>query len=107
MEYLHLIEALEQNLGAMSFSDYPELLGQLERLKALVWTKTISHGAERCHQENGSKLLTMQEVADQLSIPKSRAYELARQGRFPITRVGKYIRVTQVALQEWIERETS
>ena len=48
------------------------------------------------------KLLTVQEVADVLRVPRSRAYELARKGLLPCVRIGRQIRISEDALAEWI-----
>jgi excisionase family DNA binding protein len=53
-------------------------------------------------------LLRMPEVAERLSISRSRAYELAAAGRLPgVIRLGKSIRVSAKRLDEWIEQNAS
>jgi excisionase family DNA binding protein len=48
------------------------------------------------------RLLTIPHVAAILSVPKSYAYELARQQRLPALRFGKYVRVEPAALAAWL-----
>ena len=45
---------------------------------------------------------TLPQVAERLNVPKSYAYDLARQGRLPTRRFGKYVRVPEAALAEWL-----
>jgi excisionase family DNA binding protein len=47
-------------------------------------------------------LLTVPEVAARLKVPSAYVYELARRGEIPTVRIGKYVRVPHVALQEWV-----
>jgi excisionase family DNA binding protein len=48
-----------------------------------------------------SPLLTIPEVAKQLNVPESYAYELARQGKLPTVKIGKYVRVTYEGLKKY------
>lgn len=50
------------------------------------------------------RLLTLPQVAERLSVPKSYAYELARRGHLPTIRFGKYIRVLASDLEKWVEQ---
>ena len=47
-------------------------------------------------------LLTIEEVADILRVPKQRAYQMARQELFPVVHMGRQIRVEESALRSWI-----
>lgn len=49
------------------------------------------------------KLLRIPQVADILNVSEWRAYELARQGRLPVVRLGRQVRVNEAALMSWIE----
>jgi excisionase family DNA binding protein len=48
------------------------------------------------------KLLTIDEVACVLRVRRARAYELARQGLLPVTRLGRQLRVEHDALTMWV-----
>lgn len=48
------------------------------------------------------RLLTVRQVAELLSVPQARAYELARAGMLPVVRVGRQVRVDEDALRKWI-----
>lgn len=98
-----LIIELEHSIQDLSSEECPVLLGDLERLKAMAWGKIVARQADNSQGE-GAGLLTMTEAATRLSIPESRAYELARQGRLPAVRIGKYVRVSLQALAEYQAR---
>lgn len=50
------------------------------------------------------QLLKAEDVAEILSLPRLRVYELARQGQLPCVRIGeRQIRFAKAALREWIE----
>ena len=49
------------------------------------------------------RLMTIQEVAEILRVPRSRAYALAREGLIPSVRLGRQVRVDQEALRKWVK----
>jgi excisionase family DNA binding protein len=53
--------------------------------------------------QHSRRLITMDEVADWLSVSKQRAYELARQEVIPVVRLGRQIRVNPERLEQWIQ----
>jgi excisionase family DNA binding protein len=48
------------------------------------------------------RLLTMQEVAETLSVPETYAYELARRRDLPAVKLGKYVRVRAADFEAWL-----
>lgn len=50
------------------------------------------------------RLLVAKEVAPKLHVSTWRVYELARQGRIPVMRVGRSLRFPEDALRDWIRR---
>ena len=106
--FMDLIGKLDLELSKISPTQCPGLLGELERLKAVVWARILKSDMP---SEEGSAqmqdLLDIPEVAKVLNIPKSRAYELSRQqDGFPTVRIGKYIRVHPSVLDQWVKRQT-
>jgi excisionase family DNA binding protein len=80
-------------------AEIPALIGVLAELQAKAQLKLLS---ERNVPKGGREvLLTMRQVAERLNVPGSRAYELARQGKLPAVRIGKYVRVSAEALAEY------
>lgn len=47
-------------------------------------------------------LITADDVAERLGVPKSRVYEMARQERIPHVRIGRLVRFSPVELESWI-----
>jgi len=52
------------------------------------------------------RLMTAQEVAEPLRVPRSTIYELARSRRIPFVKVGRRTLFVQQALLEWIAAQT-
>lgn len=52
------------------------------------------------------RLMTAQEVAELLRIPRSTVYELARARRIPFLKVGRRTLFAQQTLLEWIAAQT-
>ncbi len=85
----------------------PLLLGDLERLKGQVFFRMLTCAFSPSQtQATEEQLLTIPQVANRLSIPESRAYELARQKKLHSVRIGKYVRVPLNSLAEY-ERSLS
>lgn len=51
-------------------------------------------------------LLTVRQVEAALQLGRTRTYELLRSGQLPMLRVGRLIRVSRIALEVWIARQT-
>lgn len=54
-------------------------------------------------QVTGS-LLTADEVAELLGVPKTWVYEQSRSGRIPTITLGRYRRYRREAIEQWVER---
>ena len=52
------------------------------------------------------RLMTAQEVAEMLRVPRSTVYELARSRRIPFIKVGRRTLFAQHTLLEWISTQT-
>jgi excisionase family DNA binding protein len=90
---------LEQVLAVIPVAEIPALIGVLAELQAKAQLKLLSE--QKVTKDGREALLTMRQVAERLSVPESRAYELARQGKLPAVRIGKYVRVSAEALAEY------
>lgn len=53
------------------------------------------------------KVLTPKEVAEYLGIGLAKAYALFRSKGFPALRLGKIMRVTKTALDNWIQNNST
>jgi excisionase family DNA binding protein len=90
--------------NARTPSEFAELIGELEKAKALATAKMISCILnEERKNATESSLLSIPEVARRLSVPVSFVYELARRHNgLPTIRIGKYKRVDPEALNHWL-----
>jgi excisionase family DNA binding protein len=52
------------------------------------------------------RLMTAQEVAEMLRVPRSTVYELARRRRIPFIKVGRRTLFARHTLLEWIAAQT-
>ncbi len=51
-------------------------------------------------------LLTPGDVAKMLGISRNKAYELFRRSDFPVLKLGKLLKVSKEALDEWIKKNS-
>jgi len=100
------LRALEQTIAAACPAQCPELVGELERLKAMAWSRMNMAGTGLPSQPTScaEDLLTIPQVALRLNLSVYRTYELARQGRLRTVKIGKSVRVTPVAVEEFLMR---
>ena len=50
-------------------------------------------------------VMTVEELADYLRIPKSSVYKLAQEDRIPCQKVGRHWRFHRGAIERWLARE--
>jgi excisionase family DNA binding protein len=83
-----------------------DLYRRAAALEAIVRARLVTAVAARPTSSTDpsipDRLLTIPQVAEILGVPKSYAYELARQRRLPALRFGKYVRVGPAALATWL-----
>lgn len=108
MNYRAILAELERAVAEVSPLEAPVLLGELERVKVILWYRILTTPPENAHPEpmDTDHLLTIPEVADLLSVPRRYAYDLARRRDFPTIRIGKYVRVRLIDLREWVRRKS-
>ena len=53
------------------------------------------------------QMLRVDEVADVLRLGRTKVYQMLAGGELPSVRIGKVLRVSAAALQEWIRRRAS
>jgi excisionase family DNA binding protein len=83
-----------------------DLYRQVAHLEVDLRALLLAHPAEASRADDAARLLTLPEVATILTIPKSKAYELARRGELPTVAIpgGKYVRVRRTDVAAWIDR---
>ena len=52
-------------------------------------------------------IMTVDEVAEYLRIPRSSLYKLAQEGRIPCQKVGRHWRFRRAAIDEWLSKNPS
>jgi excisionase family DNA binding protein len=67
-------------------------------------------GRIRDKHENGvsvtvERLLTAEDVASMLGVPKAWVYAASRRGELPTVRLGRYRRYRREAVEAWIEQQ--
>lgn len=93
---------LDAAVTGAAAGELPAILGALARLQALALAR-LTVGQDRESPKGGDRLLSLPEVAGILGVPEDRAYDLARQRRFPVVVIGKYRRVRESALRAFVE----
>ena len=53
-------------------------------------------------QEQPSDVLTIEELAAYLKIPKSTLYKIVREGKIPSQKIGRHWRFRKVAIDHWL-----
>lgn len=92
---------------AVSDADHGELtdlIGAIEAAKAAAWSKLTTSTAPTTAPSSDVNL-TAEEVADRLNVPSSFVYELARQNRIPVRRLGRYRRFDLAAVEAALDAE--
>jgi excisionase family DNA binding protein len=64
--------------------------------------KDRRNGVDRLRPAELPMLLTAAQVEAALQLGRTRTYELLRSGEIPVRRVGRLIRVSRLALEEWV-----
>jgi len=54
-------------------------------------------------QSEEVSVMTVDEVAEYLRIPRSSLYKLAQEGRIPCQKVGRHWRFRREALEQWLD----
>lgn len=57
--------------------------------------------------QSDDQILTLEELASYLKIPKSTLYKLVQEGRVPGQKLGKQWRFAKRAIDQWLEQQQS
>jgi len=63
--------------------------------------------SEHPMDQQQSDILTVEEAADLLRIPRSSVYKLAQEGKIPAQKVGRHWRFHRATLVQWVARPIS
>jgi excisionase family DNA binding protein len=102
-----LLLSLERTINTAGQPHLVELLGGLERLKAILWQRLVSVTTTRTaplaiDSVEELRHLTPQQVAESLSLKAAYVHELCRTGRIPATKSGKYWMISVGGLRQWL-----
>jgi excisionase family DNA binding protein len=99
-----LMTGLERALDLVPIKEMPELLSQIERLKALIWLRLMRIPASSIREPSPPDwLLEVSEAAKCLGVSKDYLYRHAKQWPFAV-RVGPgQLRFSERGLERWIK----
>jgi excisionase family DNA binding protein len=103
-----LVPALEQALDRVPSAAIPVLIGDLERLQALLSARLLREAWQAApHARGHSSLedlqhLTPAQVAELLNLTEPYVHELCRSGRVQAMKSGKYWMIPVTGLREWL-----
>ena len=104
----HLVSAVERAVDTASSGALAQLLGSLERLRAIAWSRLLAVPVplERPRAEplEDMRHLTPIQVAELLSLKEAYVHELCRSRKIPATKQGKYWMIPVGELREWLAR---
>ena len=93
-----------QGLTKLSKEEICELIGEIAVLDAKLrqrLSELINDGKKQSNSSFDS-LLTVEEVAQRLSLKKQYVYRLIKNNELPTVHAGKYKRIDTADLQKWI-----
>ena len=102
-----LFDEMPQGIADAPLEQLPAVLAQLAACQSAVAARLLNghlNGAaprETASVEHGG-LLTIEQVARRLNVPKSYAYELVRQHKLESVRLWKYVRVAPDMLAQYV-----
>jgi excisionase family DNA binding protein len=103
-----LVPALEQALDRVPSAAIPSLIGDLERLQALLSARLLREtwqaapGARSVSALEDLQHLTPAQVAELLNLTEPYVHELCRTGRVQATKSGKYWMIPVAGLRRWL-----
>ncbi len=105
-----LIATLEKAIMEASLHEAPRLLGDLERLKASLWARMMSTPDARdgfsgtTRAADGDQLLTVEEAAQKLGVPKDWVYRRAKKLPFTVRLGPRHLRFSLRGIEGFIRQ---
>jgi excisionase family DNA binding protein len=69
------------------------------------WIKTVNYQKIAMPASPSDQVMTLEELAGYLKIPKSTLYKLVQEGRVPGQKLGKQWRFAKTAIDRWLDSE--
>lgn len=104
---IQLDDLTPENAAGVPLEQVPALVAELGSRQvhlSAVLSVLLARLARGSQDQQGGRLLGMEEVADRLGVPVAYARELGRRGEIPTVHVGKYVRVREMSLQRWMRQ---
>ena len=98
-----ILTSLETLIQDSDHADCADLIGQLERMKALAWGKILAGPATVVRELE--PVLTVPQVAQRLNMSSYRVYELCRTGTLQSYKCGKSVRVKPSAVADYLAKQ--
>ena len=100
------LDLLEQELGNMPAEKIPELLQEIEGLRARAWAKLFSAGNGQKEISVGERLLSVEEAAQKLSMTKDYLYRHADRFPFTVRPTPSHLRFSLQGIEKFIRQRT-
>jgi excisionase family DNA binding protein len=95
---------LKEEIANLTPEQVPDVLGQLEQLKAVAWAQLLTpNGRNPSGIEPPDELVNAREAARRLGLSLDYVYRHARQLPFAV-RVGRQLRFSSRGIERYIER---
>lgn len=93
-----LLDEMPQGIADAPLEELPTVMAHLAACQSAVAARLFNVRPNGTAQRESAPvesdaLLTIEQVAQRLNVPKSNAYELVRQHKLEAVRLGKYVRV--------------
>lgn len=85
-------------------AEIPALAGVLKEVDVALMAELLGPPEHDADDDALRVVMTVQEVADELQVPRGAVYELCRTRTLGSFRVGKHVRIRRRALDEYLER---
>lgn len=102
---VELARLLAAEVAATPSAGLPALIGMLAQTQAEAQALMVSAAVAIDRPASGFRALSPETVASRLEIPVSQVYSLMREGKLPSVKLGKYVRVPEEALEEWLQSQ--
>ena len=91
---------------SLSFDSLPQAVAELQRevssMKALL-LQSLHNGQNQQKKENTHRLMSVEEAAEYLRMPKNTHYMKLQSGEVPASKLGKCWKIYQDELDKWLE----
>ena len=104
-----LLDQMVQGIADTPPEQLPAMMAHLAACQSAMAARLLNGHQNGATQRDVTStapggLLTIDEVAKRLNVPKSNAYELVRQHKLGSVRVGKYVRVAPDMLAQYVAK---